>query len=69
VLILDRSFGHGRHACPGRFFAATEMKLLVAYIMMNYDVKPLTIRPPNSFIAGSIIPPMKKTISVRRKKL
>jgi hypothetical protein len=45
------------------------MKLLVAYIMMNYDVKPLTIRPPNSFIAGSIIPPMKKTISVRRRKL
>jgi len=63
------AFGHGRHACPGRFFAATEMKLLVAYIVMNYDVKALTTRPPNSFIAGSIIPPMKATISVRRRKM
>ncbi|PMD30345.1 cytochrome P450 [Hyaloscypha variabilis F] len=62
------SFGHGRHACPGRFFAATEMKLLVAYIMMNYDVKPLAVRPPNTYIAGSIIPPMKDIVSVRRRK-
>ena len=45
------------------------MKLLVAYIVMNYDVKALTIRPPNSFIAGSIIPPMKATISVRRRNM
>jgi len=63
------SFGHGRHACPGRFFAATEMKLLLAYIVMNYDVKPIATRPPNEYIAGSIIPPMKATISVRRRKL
>lgn len=63
------SFGHGRHACPGRFFAATEMKLLLAYILLNYDVKTFEERPKNSFIAGSILPPMKATISVRRRKI
>ncbi len=63
------SFGHGRHACPGRFFAATEMKLLLAYIVMNYDIKPLAVRPPNLFMGGSILPPMKATISVRRRKI
>jgi len=63
------SFGHGRHACPGRFFAATEMKLLLAYIIMNYDVKPFEKRPENTFLAGSILPPMKATISVKRRKV
>lgn len=22
------AFGHGKHACPGRFFAATEIKII-----------------------------------------
>ncbi|KAH8828897.1 cytochrome P450 [Flagelloscypha sp. PMI_526] len=29
----------GRHNCPGRFFAATEIKLVMAYLVMNYDIK------------------------------
>ncbi|PAV15333.1 cytochrome P450 [Pyrrhoderma noxium] len=33
------AFGHGRHACPGRFFAANELKAMLAYIILNYDVK------------------------------
>lgn len=32
-------FGYGRHACPGRFFAAMELKLLMAYMLVNYDMK------------------------------
>ncbi|KAK7061206.1 cytochrome P450 [Favolaschia claudopus] len=41
-------FGHGRHACPGRFFAATEIKAMLAYILINYDVRSETegVRPP-----------------------
>jgi len=62
------SFGHGRHACPGRFFAASELKLLLAYVIMNYDVKPLPSRPPNANLAGTILPPMKATIEVKRRK-
>ncbi|KAH9043925.1 cytochrome P450 [Lactarius pseudohatsudake] len=27
------SFGHGRHACPGRFFAVTELKMILARIL------------------------------------
>ncbi|KAJ7870478.1 cytochrome P450 [Mycena olivaceomarginata] len=33
------SFGLGRHACPGRFFAVNELKLMLAHILENYDVK------------------------------
>ncbi|KAF3761069.1 hypothetical protein M406DRAFT_24731, partial [Cryphonectria parasitica EP155] len=30
-------FGHGLHACPGRFFASNSMKLMFAYMLLNYD--------------------------------
>ncbi|KAJ8475002.1 hypothetical protein ONZ51_g6824 [Trametes cubensis] len=33
------SFGHGKHACPGRFFAANELKAMLAYIVLNFDIK------------------------------
>jgi len=32
-------FGHGQHACPGRFFAAIELKTMLAHIVVSYDVK------------------------------
>lgn len=32
-------FGYGRHACPGRFFAANELKMIVARILLDYDVR------------------------------
>ncbi|KAL1862626.1 hypothetical protein Daus18300_008423 [Diaporthe australafricana] len=32
------SFGQGRHACPGRFVAAVEIKLVFAEMLMRYDV-------------------------------
>ncbi|EUC48236.1 hypothetical protein COCMIDRAFT_87809 [Bipolaris oryzae ATCC 44560] len=33
------TFGYGRHACPGRFFAANEIKMVVARLVLDYDVK------------------------------
>lgn len=33
------SFGYGKHGCPGRFFAANEIKLLVIGIIRKFDVK------------------------------
>jgi len=33
------SFGLGRHACPGRFFAANELKVLLAHLVVTYDMK------------------------------
>ncbi|THH06027.1 hypothetical protein EW145_g4362 [Phellinidium pouzarii] len=33
------AFGHGRHACPGRFFAVNELKAMMAYLLLTYDVK------------------------------
>ncbi|KAJ5355962.1 Cytochrome P450 [Penicillium concentricum] len=33
------AFGHGKHACPGRFFAANEIKVVLIFLLMNYDWK------------------------------
>ncbi|KAI1170555.1 cytochrome P450 monooxygenase-like protein [Nemania sp. FL0916] len=32
-------FGYGRHSCPGRFFAANEIKMLLARLILDYDFK------------------------------
>ncbi|KAA8619294.1 CypX Cytochrome P450 [Pyrenophora tritici-repentis] len=33
------NFGYGRHACPGRFFATNEIKMVVARLILEYDIK------------------------------
>ncbi|KAH9070836.1 cytochrome P450 [Lactarius deliciosus] len=52
------SFGHGRHACPGRFFAVTELKIILARIVTTYDLKLEEGRevPRDLCIAASLIP-------------
>ncbi|KAI6022896.1 hypothetical protein PISMIDRAFT_672792 [Pisolithus microcarpus 441] len=32
-------FGYGKHACPGRFLAADELKTMLAHVLISYDVK------------------------------
>ncbi|OCK74983.1 cytochrome P450 [Lepidopterella palustris CBS 459.81] len=32
-------FGHGKHACPGRFFASNEIKVVLAHLLLQYDFK------------------------------
>jgi cytochrome P450 len=60
-------FGHGRHACPGRFFAANELKVLLAYMMQNYEFEFLETRPPSQWMGPVLIPPRTATIRVRRR--
>lgn len=33
------AFGYGHHACPGRFFAAHEVKLVMCHLLLKYDWK------------------------------
>lgn len=30
-------FGFGAHACPGRFFAANSIKIILCHLVMKYD--------------------------------
>ncbi|KAL8377290.1 hypothetical protein RB595_008126 [Gaeumannomyces hyphopodioides] len=62
------AFSHGPNACPGRFFAANQLKLTLAYIALHYEIQPIAERPPNKWFVGSIAPPMWETLKIRRRK-
>ena len=32
-------FGHGKFACPGRFFASNEVKIILCHLLIGYDFK------------------------------
>ncbi|KAG6010200.1 hypothetical protein E4U21_007677 [Claviceps maximensis] len=61
-------FGHGRHACPGRFFASYEIKMLLAHLLTNYDIKMLAERPQPTYVGLNASPDTKACIEVRKKK-
>lgn len=62
------SFGMGRHSCPGRFFAQQELKLLLSYLVIYYEVEQLPQRPANREMGGSGMPPATATLRVRRRR-
>ncbi|KAH8881357.1 cytochrome P450 [Thozetella sp. PMI_491] len=62
------AFGHGRHACPGRFFVAHELKMILAYLLTNYEVKQIPERPQPQWIGQTIIPPLAATMELKRRK-
>ena len=51
-------FGYGRHARPGRHFAACKLKIMLTHTVLNYKVKMENegMRPPNVWLASSCIP-------------
>lgn len=75
-------FGHGRRACPGRFFASHELKLLLALIVMRYDIsldEPVlgqktgggpegVTRPANEWMSDFSLPPRDAGVWVRRRR-
>ncbi|KAG6816479.1 hypothetical protein H0H93_008055, partial [Arthromyces matolae] len=62
-------FGHGKHACPGRFFAVNELKGLLAHVLVNYDVSFENNGPrPNDSRFGLMIAPDPKVSIMFRKR-
>lgn len=64
-------FGHGRHACPGRFFAVNEIKAMFVHILLNYDVQlenGSMERPANTCVAATVMPNTKTKVMFRKRK-
>jgi cytochrome P450 len=63
-------FGLGKHACPGRFFAANELKIALCHILIKYDLKfSEEWKDPKPFgmgLAFSAEP--RATMQIRRRK-
>ncbi|KEQ98169.1 hypothetical protein AUEXF2481DRAFT_36669 [Aureobasidium subglaciale EXF-2481] len=62
------NFGYGRHACPGRWFAANEIKSIMAYLLLNYDIKFADgqSRPENLQVETQNLPNPTATVLSRR---
>ncbi|EXA30099.1 hypothetical protein FOVG_18479 [Fusarium oxysporum f. sp. pisi HDV247] len=63
------TFGYGRHACPGRFFAANEIKMILAATLLHYEIKNppgVDERHKNIMHGSHSVPDPKKTIMVKR---
>jgi cytochrome P450 len=61
------AFGHGRNACPGRFFAANELKLMLAHLVLSYDIDIGGERPRNSWFGLNRVPPLQATIRIKKR--
>jgi cytochrome P450 len=51
------TFGYGRHACPGRFFAANEIKMILARAVLTFDIRVVGEeggRYPNLEVANAV---------------
>ncbi|KAE8549504.1 hypothetical protein EYB25_008026 [Talaromyces marneffei] len=65
------NWGYGRHACPGRFFAVDEIKLILSKVLQKYDislVNPGEGRYKNTSFETMVIPDMKKEVLFRERK-
>ncbi|CAP96442.1 Fumitremorgin C monooxygenase [Penicillium chrysogenum] len=63
------AFGHGKHACPGRFLSCDEAKLILCHILLKYDFKALDGRVPDLHVRSMFI--QRDTggmLSVRRRQ-
>ncbi|KAG8163376.1 hypothetical protein KVR01_006673 [Diaporthe batatas] len=62
------AFGHGKHACPGRFFSTHELKLLFAHIVLNYDLKFIDTRPKSIYLSDFCFVPEEIFFETRRRE-
>lgn len=45
-------FGHGNHACPGRFLASAEIKIILTHLILGYEWKAIKGREPQIKVLG-----------------
>ncbi|KAH9482089.1 Cytochrome P450 monooxygenase 151 [Psilocybe cubensis] len=67
------AFGHGRPACPGRFFAVAELKLMLGYILTTYNFRfsPEAARqkPQMAWFESKVIPDKSVRLLFQRRPI
>lgn len=64
------SWGYGRFTCPGRWYGAAMVKLIVANLLLEYDVSfppGRTERPPNTKYDTDVHPDFEAKIVLRKR--
>ncbi|KAJ7835578.1 cytochrome P450 [Mycena olivaceomarginata] len=62
-------WGIGKHVCPGRFFAAMELKTMLAHVLIKYDFELQVpgVRPKDNVFGLSVTPNMFAKIRFRKR--
>lgn len=65
------AFGHGKYACFGRFLAANEIKMVLAHLVLMFDIKLPGggTRPQNFTVDGDMYPDPGARVLMRRRKV
>ncbi|GJE97795.1 cytochrome P450 [Phanerochaete sordida] len=65
------TFGHGKYACPGRFFAQNELKAMMAHMLVHYDIRSACegVRPADVHRGFSVHPDMDARVLFRKRKV
>uniref|UniRef100_A0A0D9WYN0 Cytochrome P450 n=1 Tax=Leersia perrieri TaxID=77586 RepID=A0A0D9WYN0_9ORYZ len=63
------TFGAIRHACPGEFFAYTQIKVIWSYLLRNFELKMVSPFPQTKWNAVAPEPKGKVIVSYRRRQL
>jgi cytochrome P450 len=61
------SWGLGRHACPGRFFATDLVKMVALHAVTHYDIEPVKRDGDRPWMEYHEIPPIGTKLRIRRK--
>lgn len=62
-------FGHGLHACPGRFFAANEIKIALCHMLLKYDWKlPEGVVPKSKALGTTLLGDREARLMVKRRE-
>ncbi|KAK7732020.1 hypothetical protein SLS57_000998 [Botryosphaeria dothidea] len=63
------AWGHGNHACPGRFFAAAEIKIVLVHLLLKYDFRVIKGQEPKVKEFGfALESDLSAKIEIRRRK-
>ncbi|KAF1981076.1 cytochrome P450 [Aulographum hederae CBS 113979] len=61
-------FGHGQHACPGRFFASNEIKIALIYLLLKYEWRfPEGRRPKNLELGLELVGDQSMPLEYKRR--
>ena len=52
-------FGHGRQACPGKFFASYEIKSILPHVLSTFDIALVDEKEgrPKNICSGAMVAP------------
>jgi cytochrome P450 len=61
-------FGHGRSACPGRFFASNVLKITLCHLLLNYDFRSIGPKARVMTYGPLLISDPSVNVEIKRRK-